>query len=124
MSTTYRECAECGKRALSVATRCPQCGAEFPPRPLVRPGQGSDLRRTGPRLVLAGLGLLASAAVAVGLIRGHRGTTAARPGPAELHDVVARAPTSAAIDSSSAAATGAGPVERGVPRVVITWANV
>ena len=30
MSESYRKCLECGKRALSFATRCPGCGIELP----------------------------------------------------------------------------------------------
>lgn len=30
MGGSYRQCTECGKRALSIATRCPGCGREFP----------------------------------------------------------------------------------------------
>lgn len=45
MSGTYVQCSECGKRALSVATRCPQCGHEFPPRPLPGMRRPVDLRR-------------------------------------------------------------------------------
>jgi SH3 domain-containing protein len=43
MSGNYIQCSECGKRALRIATRCPQCGREFvsatpdEPRPLVDP---------------------------------------------------------------------------------------
>lgn len=43
MSGNYIQCSECGKRALRIATRCPQCGHEFVsatpdgPRPLVDP---------------------------------------------------------------------------------------
>ena len=33
MGESYRQCEECGKRALSIATRCPGCGREFPPTP-------------------------------------------------------------------------------------------
>ena len=29
MSGNYIQCPECGKRALRIATRCPQCGHEF-----------------------------------------------------------------------------------------------
>ena len=122
MSTTYRECPECGKRALQVATRCPQCSAEFPPRPLGRLGPGSDPGRPGPRVVIIGLGLLAAGAVVVGLLRGHRDATGAEPGRAALHEDGAGAPTTAAIDSAAAGAGG--PLERGVPRVVINWANI
>lgn len=30
MSGSYRQCSICGKRALSIATRCPGCGRELP----------------------------------------------------------------------------------------------
>jgi hypothetical protein len=30
MGGSYKQCVECGKRALSIATRCPGCGREFP----------------------------------------------------------------------------------------------
>ena len=40
MSGSYRQCPQCGKRALSIATRCPGCGAEFPARE-IRTGGGS-----------------------------------------------------------------------------------
>jgi hypothetical protein len=30
MSGSYRRCVECGKRALSIATRCPGCGRGLP----------------------------------------------------------------------------------------------
>ena len=123
MSTTYRECPECGKRALSVATRCTQCGAEFPARPLPRPGEGLDARRSGPRGRLIGLALLAAAAVAVGLVRGHRGATVAGPEQPAARGVTAPAPTTGAIDSI-AAARAVGQPETGVPRVVINWANI
>lgn len=29
MGGSYRQCVDCGKRALSIATRCPGCGREF-----------------------------------------------------------------------------------------------
>lgn len=32
MSKSYTQCSECGKRALSIATRCPGCGRELPAR--------------------------------------------------------------------------------------------
>ena len=30
MGGSYKQCLQCGKRALSIATRCPGCGQEFP----------------------------------------------------------------------------------------------
>lgn len=40
MSGSYRQCPQCGKRALSIATRCPGCGGEFPARE-IRAGGGA-----------------------------------------------------------------------------------
>jgi hypothetical protein len=39
MGGSYRQCSECGKRALSIATRCPGCGRELEPQaaPKTRP---------------------------------------------------------------------------------------
>jgi rRNA maturation protein Nop10 len=39
MGGSYRQCGECGKRALSIATRCPGCGRELesPATPETRP---------------------------------------------------------------------------------------
>jgi hypothetical protein len=60
MSGSYRQCSECGKRALSIATRCPGCGRELP-RPS-HPGRRSlDLGRF--LTVPAMLGVLAAGAV-------------------------------------------------------------
>ena len=59
MGGSYRQCSECGKRALSIATRCPGCGRELP-APEV-PERGPDLGRfLSPGLVA---GVLAVAAV-------------------------------------------------------------
>ena len=48
MGGSYRQCTECGKRALSIATRCPGCGRELnAPIAQAAPAVGSslDLRR-------------------------------------------------------------------------------
>jgi hypothetical protein len=55
MSASYRHCDECGKRALSIATRCPGCGRELP-HPAVPDHSGLDL------------GPLQSAPVVLGLL--------------------------------------------------------
>jgi len=45
MGGSYRQCTECGKRALSIATRCPGCGRELV-APMAREVDTSlDLRR-------------------------------------------------------------------------------
>jgi hypothetical protein len=120
MSTAYRECPACGKRALSMATRCPQCGLEFPSRPLVRPGSGAGLRPARPGLVVLGLVVTAVVIVAT-LLQGHQGTTATAAGRTATRDTAA----GTTVGSTSAAPPGGTPpVVRGVPRVVINWANV
>ena len=60
MSEAYVRCSECRQRALSVATRCPRCGHEFPPRPLRQTGRAS---RLGPLLSLLALAVVGVAAV-------------------------------------------------------------
>ena len=40
MSGSYRQCSDCGKRALRIATRCPGCGRELPPLASA-PGSGT-----------------------------------------------------------------------------------
>lgn len=55
MGGSYRQCSECGKRALSIATRCPGCGRELPvpAAPEVHPAL--DLRRFVSPMVVAGI---------------------------------------------------------------------
>lgn len=44
MAGSYRQCDACGKRALSIAIRCPGCGREFPARVVPR-SDGLELAR-------------------------------------------------------------------------------
>ena len=44
MGGSYRKCDACGKRALSIAIRCPGCGREFPAREVPK-GGGLELGR-------------------------------------------------------------------------------
>ena len=62
MGGSYRQCTECGKRALSIATRCPGCGRELPAPAGPEDGPRLDLRRfLSPGAMVA---VLAAAAVA------------------------------------------------------------
>ena len=45
MSEPYRQCKECGKRALEFATRCPGCGVALPNPVPFEPDAGPDLGR-------------------------------------------------------------------------------
>jgi hypothetical protein len=42
MARKFRECPDCGKRALKIATRCPQCGREI----LTEPVQSEETQPT------------------------------------------------------------------------------
>ena len=44
MGGSYRQCTECGKRALSIATRCPGCGRGLPAPAGPEDGPRLDLR--------------------------------------------------------------------------------
>jgi hypothetical protein len=101
MDESYKQCHECGKRALRIATRCPGCGRSFP-RTAVR-----DVGRLGeldlcitPRGVVAGLAI---AAIVVSA-RSSRSSE-----PREQHPVFGAA-AAAAISSEVAA-----------PPAALTW---
>ena len=72
MSGSYRQCSECGKRALSIATRCPGCGRELraPAAPEVDPSL--DLRRFPSPRVLGGIIATIAVLAAAGLARSRR----------------------------------------------------
>jgi len=68
MGGSYRQCSECGKRALSIATRCPGCGREFPAPAAPEADPVLDLRRfLSPRVlggIIATIAVLTAAALA------------------------------------------------------------
>jgi hypothetical protein len=115
MSGSYMQCPECGKRALSIATRCPGCGRELPPKPERRRGLHPDLGRHLPLLVVAALlgavGWLTTMATA----RGHRTVLE------EETSSVAAAPRLDVVTVASTPAPAAPATER---RVARTWTKV
>jgi hypothetical protein len=130
----YIECPHCGHKALSVASRCPSCRFEFPPRPLHRPMAEPRLDRRRASLVLGGV-LVAGLVVAAALV--------SKPGPGPTDASRAATPVDttasgvAGADSGSAAlpadsARPAAPGSRtagsagraGVARYARTWTNV
>ena len=68
MRGSYRQCDACGKRALSIAIRCPGCGREFPARVVPKSGGGLELGR-----FLAPKGVAAVLAVVVVLVSASLG---------------------------------------------------
>jgi hypothetical protein len=115
MSGTYKQCSECGKRALSVATRCPQCGHEFPHRPLRRTGRASHLGRLLPLLAVAG-----AAAAAILLVTAVIGRTGRAR--AEETSSVSVAAGAMRLDTAMAAASPA--ASTGERRFARTWTKV
>ena len=76
MARSYRQC-ECGKRALSIATRCPACGRELVAPPVREESAGLDLGRLVPARAL-GWGLAAAVVVLLAVL-GRRNGPASDP---------------------------------------------
>jgi hypothetical protein len=126
MGGSYRQCLECGKRALSIATRCPGCGRELPAPAVPEGGPALDLRRFLSPGVVAGVLAAATVVTATGLSR------ASRP-PDQPSSLVADSiagysegayamEATAPLDTASAAALPAESV--GELLVARTWTNV
>jgi hypothetical protein len=132
----YIECTQCGHKALSVASRCPHCGFEFPPRPLHRPMVEPRLDRRRAALVVGGV-LVAGVVVAALLRRPDSRPADAGQVTAPVDTTVSSASGVARPDSGAAAPAAdsgrpAAPASRpavppgraGVARYARTWTNV
>ena len=122
MSGSYRQCSECGKRALSIATRCPGCGRELP-APAV-PDHGSFEIGRFVSLPVA-LGVVIVAGMAVTSVQRHG---LGRPDGEESSFVEREAPAAHPVGATprldtatSGAATGGAAGELLVSR---SWTNV
>jgi hypothetical protein len=124
MGGSYRQCSQCGKRALSIATRCPGCGREL--EPLVAPETRSavEIGRYLPQGVVAGV-ILAAIVLAVEF-GGERLPSdssglgaAAGDSTAASSEVAYALGASAQLDSASVEATPSGGM-----LVAKTWTNV
>jgi hypothetical protein len=132
ITTTYMECPQCGRKALSVATRCPHCGVACPSRPLQRSAPDDRLARLRPMLAVGGV--LVLGAVLLAVVVPHLGSKAAAPTLATPPGAVATDSTvqDSASDgiapvqppaASSAAVTPAAPSPL-ARRFARTWVNV
>lgn len=115
-----RHCLSCGKNVLSIATRCPACGADLPPAPAHRPPPGRSVHP---------IFLVAAAAILLGL--GLSALALARKAFVDKEVAVApelTAETPDPLDTASAAATptvpDSAPTARAVIRVAQTWTKV
>jgi SH3 domain-containing protein len=116
MSPSYVTCSECGKRALSIATRCPQCGFEFPARTLPRKSGTSNFGRLLP--LLAAAGAVAATVALVTMVMRRTANRAEAPATAEAPGTA----TAPDMDTAMAASSPApGAAQR---RFARTWTNV
>ena len=115
MSPGYMTCSECGKRALSIATRCPQCGFEFPARPIEQRSWTSDLGRLLPLLVAGGV--VAATLTVVTVVVRQTASRSEGPATAEAH-------TTAGSEMDTAVAAASPAASRGERRFARTWTNV
>jgi hypothetical protein len=115
MSGSYIQCPECGKRALSIATRCPGCGRELPPKPERRKGLHVDFGRRFPLLAVVAMLAAVGGLMTLAPARGHR--TAVE----EETSSVAAAPR---LDTATVASTPAPAAPATELRVARTWTRV
>ena len=115
MSGSYRECSECGKRALSIATRCPGCGRELPAPAQPRHGWAFD-----PGRYLPLLGVVAALAIGIQLAR----AAAKRAEPAPVGVESSSVAAIARVDTLSAAASPVAGPPPGTLLVARSWTHV
>ncbi|MGH7526772.1 MAG: hypothetical protein ACREMX_08700 [Gemmatimonadales bacterium] len=113
MGGSYRQCSECGKRALSIATRCPGCGRDLPAPATPVVGRARGPRRFLPPKVVAGIIATTVILTVAGLVRTSRPAI-----PEAEYDMTA----TARLDSATAAALPA--ASAGELLVARTWTNV
>jgi hypothetical protein len=115
MGGSYRQCDACGKRALSIANRCPGCGRELPANKVPKGSGDLELGRLlTPKAVAA---VLAVGAVLVTANLGRAGEPSDKK--AELESSMARTEP---LDTSRVAPL---PAERGSELLVVrTWTEV
>ena len=127
MGGSYKQCSECGKRALSVATRCPGCGREFPPEPARRRGPGFDVGRYLPLVAMAALlvvGVLSRAMLnRIGRPAVAEESSAITTATREETSSVAAAPR---LNTAAPAPTSRPAASPAIPELLVarTWTNV
>lgn len=119
MSEPYRQCVECGKRALKFATRCPGCGIEFPDPAPLEDDSTPDLLR-----FLSLKGVMAAMAIGAVLASLERGPASAAPLSEETSLVAVEASPAATsrLYTTTVAAPAMGPA--GVPLIAKGWTHV
>ncbi len=116
MGGSYRQCGVCGKRALSIATRCPGCGRELDAPEVPAHGGVRDWKHyLKPTVGIAAALVAVSLLVFAGLSRNSQTASA----KLELESSMATTPV---LDTATAAASPAEAVAE--VRVARDWTNV
>ncbi len=126
MGGSYRQCSECGKRALSIATRCPGCGRELPAPAAPEVGPALDLRRFLPPKVVAGIIATTVVLTAAELVRTSRpleqqSSVLVADSSSALSEVAYAMAATARLDTATAALP---PASAGELLVARTWTHV
>jgi hypothetical protein len=124
MGQSYKQCTECGARALSIATRCPRFQREFP-APVEEPAV-TPVRRLGRmrlRSPAIAAGFLALGAVLTVTELAQTTATGVVPRPAVVQDSSAASSEVAFIHNSEAGKATETP-SAGELRVAKSWAHV
>ena len=122
MGGSYRQCSECGKRALSIATRCPGCGRELEPQVTPETRSAVEVGRYLPQGVVAAVAL---AAVILAVELGGESLSpdstpaSADSAAADSSEVAYALGATAQLDTASVEATPPGGM-----LVAKTWTNV
>ena len=106
MGQSYKQCTECGARALSIATRCPRCHREFPAavqEPVAVPVRRLERMRLRTPAIVAGF--LALGAVLTVTEMGQTSGAGTRTRPAAAQDSSAAASEVAFIHSEAGRAS-------------------
>jgi hypothetical protein len=119
MGGSYRQCPQCGKRALSIATRCPGCGSEFPARAITVSGGGRPAGGLLTGKMITGV-LAVAAVLAVSSLDGSGRTQEEQSGSVAA-DSVALAEVASMAGTAADTAEAVAPGELLVAR---DWTNV
>ena len=127
MGGSYRQCSECGKRALSIATRCPGCGRELEPQAAPKTRPVLEVGRYLPSGVVAAVALAAVVLVvdfggsrmSSGSVRSSAAAGSTADSIADSSEVAYAMGATAQLDTASVDATPASGI-----LVAKTWTNV
>jgi hypothetical protein len=127
MGGSYKQCSECGKRALSIATRCPGCGCELLAPAARKVDPSLELRRFLSPRVVAGIIATTVVLTAAELTRSSRSlerqsSFVGADSTSAFSDVAYTPAAAAPLDTATAAPLPA--ARAGEVLVARTWTNV